>query len=261
MQVIQLHNSNVIVDFHSQQLTFLDQRFYRTPSGGFVPSVTTILDAYPKTPDYYAWLKKMGEDSDTIRDEAGRRGSVVHKLTELYDAGEEVCLIDESGRINYSTIEWAMFTRYVDFIGRYAPNVIHSELNLMSDELGFAGTMDRVIMLDDGRVIMVDIKTSNAIYPSYWLQLAAYRELLKEAQGEDIIDDVAILWLNAKTRTEGRNGAIQGIGWQLLIRDRAEVAKDWELFKATKTLWLAQNEDLKPRNISYQLKFKKNGSR
>ena len=79
--------SNYLIDFKSQQLTFLDSRFYTTPSGGFVPSVTTILEAYPKTYSYYQWLKEVGKDADAIRNAAGDRGSIVHKLTERYDAG------------------------------------------------------------------------------------------------------------------------------------------------------------------------------
>jgi hypothetical protein len=78
---------------NDKQLTFLDSRFYKTDDGGFVPSVTTILECYPKGAAYYNWLKENGKDSDEIRDEAGRRGSVVHKLTEDYDTGAEVQLV------------------------------------------------------------------------------------------------------------------------------------------------------------------------
>jgi hypothetical protein len=68
---------------------------------------------------------------------------------------------------------------------------------------------------------------------------------------------VGILWLNAKTRTIGKNGAIQGVGWQLVTKSINEVEKDWEMFQATHKLWLSINEDMKPKNISYQLKHKK----
>src|SRR5690606_13070107 len=99
--------------------------------------------------------------------------------------------------------------------------------------------------------ILLDIKTSNAIYPSYWLQLAAYQKLLNEP-----IDNVAILWLNAKTRTEGGKGQIQGVGWQLITRSQEETTNDWTLFQATHKLWLAENSTLKPRMTTYQLSHK-----
>jgi hypothetical protein len=72
-----------------------------------------------------------------------------------------------------------------------------------------------------------------------------------------IIDHVGILWLNAKTRTNGTNGAIQGAGWQLITRTPADTANDLDLFMATKKLWQAQNKDIQPRKLSYQILYKK----
>ena len=235
----------------NKQLTFLDSRFYQTEDGGFVPSVTTILEAYPKGAAYFNWLKENGKDADEIRDEAGRRGSVVHKLTELYDAGEEVNLVNSNGSIDYKLNEWAMFERYVEFRSRFQFVTDCIELNIISKALGYAGTIDRVIDMN-GEKILLDIKTSNAIYPSYWLQLAAYRTLLFNRGYR--IDKVAILWLNAKTRTEGKKGDIQGIGWQMIIKE--DTTKDLELFNATHQLWMAENQTSKPKQLTYQISHK-----
>ena len=236
---------------NDKQLTFLDSRFYKTDDGGFVPSVTTILECYPKGAAYYNWLKEAGKDADEIRDEAGRRGSVVHKLTEDYDTGEEVQLVNKNGSIDYKLNEWAMFERYVEFRKRFQFVTDCIELNIISKDLGYAGTIDRVINMN-GERILLDIKTSNAIYPSYWLQLAAYRALLYSAGIE--VDKVAILWLNAKTRTEGKKGDIQGIGWQMITKE--DTKDDIALFYATHQLWLAENQTSKPKQLTYQISHK-----
>ena len=249
--IIQHNNRNYMLDTNKEQITFLDSRFYRTESGKFIPSVTTILEAYPKGAAYFQWIKSVGEDSDEIRDEAGRRGSRVHALTERYDAGEEIKLFDEFGNINMKLNEWSMFERYVEFRNRYPFEISLLEQTIISEELGIAGTLDRVITLPSGEKMLFDIKTSNAIYPSYWLQLAAYKEMLSSIGVQ--VDSVAILWLNAKTRTEGKNGAVQGIGWQLVTK--TDTVKEWKLFQATKALWLAENEDIKPRMNSYKLSY------
>jgi len=244
---------NFTINNNKGRIEFLDARFYQTEDG-FVPSVTTILEAYPKDAHFFKWLKEVGSDADTIRDEAGRRGSIVHELTEKYDNGEECSFITENGFPQYKMNEWSMFERYVEFTQTYNPNILLMEKHMISVDLGFAGTLDRVINLN-GKSMMIDIKTSNSIYPSYWLQLAAYNELLKLASIN--VELVGILWLNAKTRTVGKNGAIQGIGWQLVTKTAEEIKQDWELFQATHKLWLALNEDVKPKQISYQLKHKK----
>ena len=238
------------------RIEFTDHRFYHTPSGSHVPSVTTILEAFPKTADYFMWLKKVGEDADSIRDEAGRRGSIVHELTEDYDMGKEINLIGDNGYPKFKMIEWAMFERYVDFATSHKPENVMMEAHIVSEKLGFAGTLDRVIKLNGDNMI-IDIKTSNSVYPSYWLQLAAYHQLLMDGPGITDIKKVGILWLNAKTRTVGKGGAIQGIGWQLITKTMKEVAADWKLFKHTFELWKTINEDAKPRITSYQLTHKK----
>lgn len=253
--ITQLHSKNYRIDFTSRQITFLDTRFYLSELSNYVPSVTTILDCYPKPPSFYDWLKKVGEDADTIRDQAGDRGSTVHKLTERYDAGEEINLIDEAGNIDYKLAEWSMFERYVEFRRRFEFEVIHSELNLISDKLGFAGTLDRVIKFQ-GRNLLIDIKTSNSLYDHFWLQMAAYKQLLAEVQPDLTIDGYAVLWLNAQTRTEGKAGTIQGKGWQLIERKADEAGKDWPLFQATHKLWQAERGDSKPRQLTYQLSHK-----
>jgi hypothetical protein len=247
---------NYTIDTHSKQITFLDNRFYQTESGSYVPSVTTIGDAYPKGPEYFAWIKKVGEDADTIRDEAGRRGSIVHELTEKYDAGEEISLLSDTGRIGFKLSEWAMFERYVDFRSRFELEILMSEFNIINEKLGYAGTLDRVVEMG-GKKILLDIKTSNAIYPFYWLQLAAYKKLYESIGLESGgIDEVAILWLNAKTRTTGSKGAIQGIGWQLVTREKDLMQRDIDMFEATHKLWLAENGTMQPKKLQYQLTHK-----
>lgn len=249
-------NKNLLLNLSSNQLTFLDSRFYITDKGNYVPSVTTYLEAYPKGYAYYEWLKSAGENADEIRDAAGRRGSVVHSLTERYDNGEEISLLDENGFIAYKLQEWGMFERYVDFRSKHQTNIIHNELNIVSDTYQMGGTIDRVMQIN-GKLYLVDIKTSNAIHNHYWLQLAAYQTLLLEKQPELKLDGVAILWLNAKTRTEGKNGATQGKGWQLCTcEDRTQMIKYWKLFEACQKLWLAENEDAKPRQTSYSITHK-----
>jgi len=246
--------TNFVIDQNKGRIEFIDSRFYLLPNGDYVPSVTTILEAFPKDASYFKWLKDVGGDADMIRDEAGRRGSVVHELTERYDSGEEVSFVNQYGGPQYKMLEWSMFERYVDFCKNHRHDVEMMEAHMTSKKLGFAGTVDRVVKLN-GKVMLLDIKTSNNIYPSYWLQLSAYNELLKETGTE--CDCVGILWLNAKTRTTGKNGAIQGVGWQLVTREMKEVKKDYKLFKSTYELWKFMNEDIKPRELSYQLKHKK----
>jgi hypothetical protein len=253
--ITKIGSKNYNLDLHNNRIDFLDNRFYITESGQYVPSVTTILDCYPKPAAFYDWLKKVGEDADQIRDEAGNRGSTVHNLTERFDGGEEVGLMDDQGNISFKMLEWSMFERYVEFRRRFPMEMIFTELHMSSDILGFAGTLDRVVKFND-RLLILDIKTSNSLYDHYWLQMAAYEKLLAEKQPQLKIDGYAILWLNAQTRTDGKPGTCQGKGWQMIERKADEKGKDWPLFQATHKLWTAERGDMKPRQLSYSLSHK-----
>jgi hypothetical protein len=241
----------MLTQIKDNQITFTDARFYidRT-TGEYYPSATTILEAYPKPYALLQWMKEAGSKADEIRDAAGRRGSAVHQLTEDYDNGIECNLLGENGQPNYSMEEWAMFERYVDFTAALKPNHVLIEQQVLSPILGFAGTIDRVCEID-GKKYVLDIKTSNGIYNSYWLQIAAYREALL-VETKMAVDGVAILWLNAKTRTKKD---MQGIGWQLVVKE--DTRKDFQLFRSVQNLWLAEHEGDKPKQFSYTLSHKK----
>lgn len=259
--IADLWGRKYIVDQAAQRVQFLDSRFYEAAPGVYVPSVTTILEAYPKGAQYAQWLMRVGEDADQIRDEAGRRGSVVHNLTERYDRKERIDLMTEAGEPRYKLTEWAMFERYVEFRRRYRDvTAIHAiETNMASAELGYAGTLDRLLTID-GTTYLMDIKTSGAIHNSYWLQQAAYLQLLystgliarlwPDTEVPEI--KLSILWLNAKTRGEGRGDAVQGKGWQLLTADRPH-AELLRLFNATRNLWLEEHKNDAPRMTTYQI--------
>lgn len=241
----------MLTKIKNNQLTFTDARFYiDTETGEYYPSVTTILEAYPKPYALLQWMKEVGKNSDEIRDAAGRRGSAVHQLTEDYDNGLECHLLGENGQPKYSLEEWGMFEKYVDFSQTLQPDNQLIEQQILSPQLGFAGTIDRVCVIN-GKKYLLDIKTSNGIYNSYWLQLAAYEQALIRESGI-LCDGVAILWLNAKTRTKKD---LQGVGWQLVIKENT--SEEWHLFKAVHKLWLAEHKNDKPKQFSYTLSYKK----
>ncbi len=247
---------NYKIDTANNRVELLDNRFYEF-NGELYPSVTTILDAYPKGPAFFEWLKMAGEKADEIRDQFGKRGSVVHNLTEQYDNGFPVALMSDSGP-QYTSMEWAMFERYIEFSKRFSPEILGIELNYASAELKFGGTLDRIIKLN-GKLILIDIKTANYLHNHFWLQMSAYVKLFEEKNPGQKIDDIAILWLNAKTRTEGKKDDIQGIGWQLKFGEKS-IDEYYELFQAVHKLWLIEFGSLKPKNQIYQLKHQKNGT-
>ena len=85
--------------FHNEEtgtVEILDNRFYwNEKTQEYYPSVTTILDAYPKGFGYTNWLKQVGYNADIIVRKAGEEGSLVHNLIETYLAGQELTWYEE----------------------------------------------------------------------------------------------------------------------------------------------------------------------
>jgi hypothetical protein len=247
------------IDTDANRITFLDQRVYKS-GGECFPSVTTILsNAYPTSPEFLEWLKKNGENADSIRDEAGSFGSTVHNLIDRYNKGEMVSVFDSDGAIRIKMSEWACLTRYIEFYERFQPEILYSELNLISPYYKIGGTVDiraNLPLKKGTKKLMIDIKTSKNLHNQYFLQGAAYIKLHNEAFPEDQIDEFAILWLNAKTRGEGKGDAIQGLNWQLVFPDKP-MEHYWNMFQHTYALWEEEYGEIKPKELSYQLSYKK----
>ena len=64
-------------------------RFYTTPSGQILPSITTVLSVKNKS-GLDAWRKRVGEEeANRVMNQASLRGTAVHQLAEDYVNNEK----------------------------------------------------------------------------------------------------------------------------------------------------------------------------
>ena len=177
-------NSNIIRDPRikriveyskdSKQINILDQRFYMR-NEAYYPSVSNILNMFPKDQYYYSWLKEVGNNADIIVAKASLEGRQVHKAIEDYLNGNEINWFDEYGNALYSLEVWKMILKFVDFWETHNPELIVLEYHLFSDKYKYAGTVDLVVKLRD-KLWLIDNKTSNSLHTTNNLQLAAYAQ-------------------------------------------------------------------------------------
>lgn len=228
----------------------LDERFYQVGED-YYPSVTTVLNVYPKGQWFTQWLKDVGHNADLIRNEAADQGSNVHNAIEDVLNGKKVTWITE-GKQLYSLNEWKMICRFMEFHSRYIATgeQLATETQLFSHSLKLGGTADLVCSIN-GETWLIDFKTSNSLQKTMELQLACYKQMWDEVNLPKI-DRYGVLWLNAKTRTERE---FQGKGWQLKeFTDGFE--HSMRLYNHTRALWDEENPNYRPRNLSYPNSFK-----
>jgi len=166
-----------------------------------LPSVTTILSKVLRKPGLEYWkcqvsvkaalhdpsrtVEECIAETYKVRDKAANEGLDVHKLIER---GEyEVDKLPPQAK------------SYIEAYEAWCADMPHKRLGaeqtVYSREHKFAGTMDKLIQLDDGKVVLVDIKTSNNLYPEMGLQLSAYKHAILELGIVSKIDTIAILQL------------------------------------------------------------------
>jgi len=242
------HNPDV------KQINFADERFYTKDDITFYPSVTEVLNVFPKGYGYIQWLKDLGHNSEIVLERAGIVGTNVHDAINKYLNGLEILWADNDGKTNYTLDEWLMILKFKEFMDKFNPSIEASESNFVSDKYKLGGTIDIVAVID-GKRWLIDVKTSNAIYTTHELQISAYAQLWNEANPKKQIDETGILWLKALTRSEGKKGTIQGHGWQMKTFSRSYMDA-FKIFEHTREIWNEINPNYKPKNLIYPDRIK-----
>ena len=244
-------NSNIIKDPKikriveytegDKQVNVLDQRFYRR-NEEYYPSVTSVLNYFPKNQFFHSWLKDVGHNSEIIANKAAGEGTQVHHAVDAFLNGEEITWIDEYGNAKYNLDVWRMILKFADFWNTHKPELIATEYHLFSDEHKYAGTADLVVRMFDN-IWLLDLKTSNSLHTSYDLQLAAYAQAWNETHDEKVTH-TGILWVKANTRSEGKGDKIQGKGWELKFVN--DIEKNFKMFKNIYEIYTLENPNFKP---------------
>lgn len=237
------------------KITIPDEHWYKSNKGEiYLPSVTTLLDAYPKGLAYTIWLKQVGMNASQILKEAGEIGSNVHAAIDQYVKSGYLSYLSQDGKELFKFEEWELICRAMEFFTNFKPEIIVHEFSFACDQLQYGGTIDMVCKIN-GEIWLIDYKSGNAVYDSHYLQIAAYKKAWELLNPNYPIKHGGILHLKASTRKEVKD-SIQGKGWKMEQSDNGFDA-DFEYFQYCQKLWLRSNLNAKPKILEYPLSFKK----
>jgi len=171
--------------------TFPDgKRYYVTPEGKKLPSVTTVVGAQKKQA-IMEWRRRVGEEvANKISKQATTRGTNMHSLCEYYLNNEP----KPPGVVMPDAKE--MFISIKPFLNKIN-NIHYQEVGLWSSQLGLAGRVD-CIGEYEGRLSVIDFKTSKkakdreSILDYFW-QCTAYALMYEELIGQPIDELVIIM--------------------------------------------------------------------
>jgi hypothetical protein len=188
---------------------------YRLSSGEEVPSVTTVLAILEK-PGLHFWIAdvtRAGNDWTKIRDNAGDVGTLAHYLIMCTLKGEA----PDTNEYSQADIQKASncLAKFKSWLKEHPVSPVMIETPLVSEEYKYGGTLD-LFAEYNGEFTLVDFKTGKALYPEYFYQVAAYRQLLQE-QG----------WPVASARIL-RIGRDESEGFEEVIKTNLKT--EWEIF-------------------------------
>src|SRR3990167_1672290 len=123
----------------------------RYPIGGkqYV-SVTEVLKYVVAKPGLLAWYAKLsreGKDPNAIRDEKAGQGSTIHKHLLFFLRGDAV---DVTNAPDYVTKTLLHFERWTK---AWQVQAVSLEQTLVHQDLGYAGTGDAVLTVDEAQVV------------------------------------------------------------------------------------------------------------
>jgi len=165
------------------------ERFYISPNGVKLPSVTTVLSAFKKK-SLIEWRNRVGnEEADRIMNRAATRGTKFHNMMESYLRNEEGFLFGVMPDMRQAFNDMQETLDLID-------NIRYIESPLYSEKLGVAGRTDCIAEFA-GVPSIIDFKTSTKEKKAEWIenyfeQGTAYSLMYEELVGEPI-DQIVIL--------------------------------------------------------------------
>lgn len=166
-----------------------------------VTRINSIIDK----PELKNWYMKTGavKAKEILKSRAGF-GSTLHKLIEVTLKKETL------SKSNYEPSLIESIELFEKWQGKHDLQVDALEQHLWSEKYQYAGTSDYIGMFD-GKLYILDWKSSRGIYEEYWIQMAAYVNAFEELTGLKI-EGVGILQIRdgmtnfiTKTRDEVMN--------------------------------------------------------
>ena len=169
-------------------------------NGQIVPRVTSILSDMLHEDYLMDWANNVGlyqhKRYTYYRDLATDIGSIVHEAIETYmRTGEEIQIDNIAEQYKKQVYKcWDAFMSWWELISHTQHKVILQEYTMITPYCG--GTLD-LLMTINGSTYLIDFKTSSSISFKYYLQLAAYRRMLKETL-DITADNMMIVRLDKK---------------------------------------------------------------
>ena len=159
---------------------------YKNAAGDRIPGVTTIIGRFKESGGLLQWAFRQGQSGApslyTERDKAAEAGTLAHDMIECHILNKAPVLF--SGPDEIFTKALNAFNQFKEWREQTRIEIVATEKSYVSERHQFGGTVDAIGRDMKGRIVLLDWKSSNAVYTDMLIQLAAYALLLEECAPE-----------------------------------------------------------------------------
>lgn len=168
---------------------------YFLQNGSRVPGTTTIIGRFKDSGGLLQWAFQQGKiNKSRLYEEAEKAadiGTCAHGMVEMsvnkrplneIAAYLAATLSDDAMREKAHNA----YRAYETWAKNFDVRIIEQELQLVSEQHRYGGTLDAIGIIGN-QLVLLDWKTSNAVYSDYLVQLAAYAGLWNENRPEQPI--------------------------------------------------------------------------
>lgn len=154
---------------------------YFLKDGRRVPGTTTVINRFKDSGGLIYWAWNEGKEGRDYRETSGKAadaGTLAHAMVEAQIKGKpapDLATVAPEIAVKASTA----FGAYIEWASQSKLEIMETEIELVSEKYEFGGTPDGIGYLN-GRLSVIDWKSSNAVYSDHLVQMAAYSKLWEE---------------------------------------------------------------------------------
>jgi hypothetical protein len=165
---------------------------YYNAAGEKIPGTTTIIGRFKDSGGLVQWAYKSGREHERlvaqgkeaprhlydVVDSAAHSGTIAHDMIEAFILGKPQPIASAPSDVLARASN--AFQQFCEWHEQSRIEIVATEKAYVSEALQFGGTVDAIGRDAKARIVLLDWKSSNAIYRDMLVQLAAYALLLEE---------------------------------------------------------------------------------
>ena len=144
--------------------------------------------------DWELWIKRSKKQHRFLKESAGRKGTEAHNIFDMC-IKTELALKALSDRWKNVPVETTVpcMKSFNHWMKNNPLHIVAGDTTVASKIYGYGGSIDAAGLDEEGKIVVIDFKTSKNIWDSHGWQVASYSYAMRETYGLDYYPEAYII--------------------------------------------------------------------